>query len=133
MGVTGIWKGTSTAKNEFDVLACHRNRMLFIECKTGKWGRPAQDNDNTTSYQIESLSENIRGVFGATWLITAQHLNQVLQDRARRAKVQLIGPNSLLKLPDLIAHWRDQGIQVGQSSAQASPPCSAPSDGKVEP
>ncbi len=131
LGVEGIWEKTMTARNEFDVLACHCNRMLFIECKTGKWGDQEQDNDNITSYKLESLSENIRGVFGATMLITAQQPTQVLRDRAKRAKVRLIEPQSLPKLSDLIIWWRDQGPKVRQPPAHTSPTGSAPSAGEV--
>jgi hypothetical protein len=122
LGVQGIWDKTETARNEFDVLACHSNRMLFIECKTGKWGDQKQDNDNITSYKLESLSEHIRGVFGATMLITAQQPTQVLRDRAKRAKVQLIEPQSLPKLSELIIRWRDQEQKVNRPPDHTSPP-----------
>ncbi|MCP9465234.1 MAG: DUF1887 family CARF protein [Nitrospira sp.] len=112
LGVQGIWEGTTMARNEFDVLACHRNRMLFIECKTGKWGDPQQGNDNNASYKIESLSENIRGVFGSTMLITAQQPTKVLEERASQAKVELIRHQSLLKLSELIARWRDRELKI---------------------
>ncbi len=40
MGVMGAWEGATSAKNECDVLACHRNRTLFIECTTPRCSVP---------------------------------------------------------------------------------------------
>lgn len=104
MGVRGVWEGAELARNEFDVLACHRNRLLFIECKTGRFGDG--ENDNELAYKVKSLGEAARGLLGDTWVLAAQEPTPVLRDRAQQAGFQLIGPQHLNKLPRLIEWWK---------------------------
>jgi hypothetical protein len=109
MGVSGGWDGAASARNEFDVLACHRNRLLFIECKTLRF--KGDENDNELAYKVKSLGEDARGLLGDTWLLAAQEPTPVLRDRARQAKFQLIGPKFLGSLPRWVHLWK-QGRAV---------------------
>ena len=45
-------------RNEFDILACHRNELLVIECKTLRYH---EQNDSEIAYKIESLGNQVRG------------------------------------------------------------------------
>lgn len=107
LGVTGLWEGTTAARNEFDVLACDRNRLLFIECKTLRF--TGDENDNDLAYKVKSLGEDVRGLFGNTWVLAAQEPTPVLKDRAQQAGFQIIGPRFLGSLPQWVRLWRDGG------------------------
>ncbi len=104
--VRGIWEGAERIGNEFDILACDRNRLLFIECKTLRWNEDEKGNDNDLAYKIESLGKDVRGLFGASWLVTARKPTRVLEARARQAKFRLIGPHELRYLQDRLQAWK---------------------------
>lgn len=105
LGVTGVWDGATAARNEFDVLACDRNRLLFIECKTLRF--TGDENDNELAYKVDSLGKVTRGLLGETWLLTAQKPTQVLCDRATQAGFRLIGPRFLGSLSRWVRMWKD--------------------------
>jgi hypothetical protein len=105
LGVTGVWDGAVWARNEFDVLACHRNRLLFIECKTLRLKEG--QNDNELAYKVKSLGEDVRGLFGATWVLAAQEPTPVLRDRAKQAGFLVIGPKFLGSLPRWLGLWKE--------------------------
>ena len=104
LNVHGVWDGAEAARNEFDVLACHRNRLLFVECKTLKFEEGRHDNE--LSYKVESLGKDTRGLFGDIWLVTARVPTKVLRDRARQAGFRLIGPTDLPYLRKLVREWK---------------------------
>lgn len=103
LNVRGIWEGTEKAGNEFDVLACNRNQLLFVECKTLKFD--AGQNDNDLSYKTESLGKDARGLFGETWLLSAREPSDVLRDRSRQAGFKLLGPTELPRLRSHVQTW----------------------------
>lgn len=103
INVKGIWEDTQKAGNEFDVLACHHNQLLFIECKTLKFD--AGQNDNDLSYKTESLGKDTRGLFGETWLLSAREPSEVLRDRSRQAGFRLLGPTEVSKLKEHVQAW----------------------------
>ncbi|HXF91734.1 MAG TPA: DUF1887 family CARF protein [Nitrospiraceae bacterium] len=104
MGVKGVWEGTESARNEFDVLACHRNRMLFIECKTLRF--TGHENDNDLAYKVKSLGEDTRGLLGDTWVLAAQGPSPILCDRAKQAGFQVIRPKHLSTLRGWLDLWK---------------------------
>lgn len=106
MAVSGVWEGTA-ARNEFDVLACHRNRLLFIECKTLRFG--ASDRDNELAYKVKSLGDEARGLLGNTWVLAALEPTPILRDRATQAGFQLIGPKYLGSLKGWLTRWKGEG------------------------
>lgn len=103
MGVDVQIEGGAKARNEFDVLACHCNQMLFVECKTLKFEEGRNDND--LAYKLKSLGETARGLFGETWLLSAQPPTAMLAERARQARIRLLGPADLPNLRDVVQHW----------------------------
>ena len=108
IGVEGVWDGSEAARNEFDVLACHRNQLLFVECKTLSFGAKPNENrpnDNEIAYKLNSLGNEARGLFGETWLVTARTPTQILKDRARQARFEILGPPDLAKLKDRVQTW----------------------------
>jgi hypothetical protein len=89
-------------RNEFDLLACHRNELLVIECKTLDY-RNQKDSD--VAYKIDSLGQRLRGLFGETWLLSAREPTATLLERARQARFRIIGPDGLGHLGAAIRAW----------------------------
>lgn len=107
MGVEVLPEGGDKARNEFDLLACHGNQLLFVECKTLKFEEGLNDND--LAYKLKSLGETARGLFGETWLLSAQPPTPMLEERARQARIRLLGPADLPKLREIVQQWMNQG------------------------
>ena len=103
LGVEGTWDNQAAMTNEFDVLACHLNQLLHIECKTLRY---RDENDNEIAYKLDSLGDDVRGLFGRTWLLSAREPTEVLIARARRARIRLVPPSELQHLRDLVRAWR---------------------------
>jgi hypothetical protein len=103
LGVEGVWDNEQAMANELDVLACHLNQLLFIECKTL---RLHEQNDNEIAYKLDSLGEDARGLFGRTWLLSARQPTDTLIARVRRARIRLVGPDELQDLRGLVRGWR---------------------------
>lgn len=106
LNVKGHWEAGDRANNEFDVLACDGNELLFVECKTLAYTEGRQDSE--LSYQLESLGRDCRGLFGQTWLLSAQQPSQVLLQRAVQARITLLGPQELPRLRDHVKRWRER-------------------------
>lgn len=103
MGVTGVWENMQKGSNEFDVLACNGNQLLFIECKTLRY---REGNDNDIAYKVDSLGQDARGLFGQTWLLSAREPTQLLGERAQQAGINVIGPQKLPKLRVVVQEWK---------------------------
>jgi hypothetical protein len=100
------------ARNEFDVLACHGNELLVMECKTL---RVHEENDSQIAYKIDSLGQQARGLFGETWLLSAREPNDTLLERARRARIRIIGPAALARLSAAVRDWMQGARQIPAS------------------
>lgn len=93
--------------NEFDLLACHGNELLFIECKTLRY---RDENDNQIAYKIDSLGQQVRGLFGETWLLSAREPTSTLLERARRARIRIIDPAELPRLRPAVKEWLNRDM-----------------------
>ena len=89
-------------RNEFEVLACHSNELLVMECKTLRY---AEENESAIAYKIDSLGHQVRGLFGETWLLSAREPTPTLLERARQARIRIIGPEQLPQLHLAIREW----------------------------
>lgn len=107
LSVEGCWDKTQKSDNEFDVLACHRNQLLFIECKTL---RHHDESDSELAYKAESLSKAARGLFGETWLLSAREPSPTLHERAKRARIRVLGPNQLPNLRSYVQSWKNGSL-----------------------
>lgn len=91
-------------KNEFDVLACQRNQLLFVECKTLRFVEGV--NDNELAYKLKSLGESARGLFGETWLLSAQPPTPILVERCHQSRIKLMGPTDIANLRESVQLWK---------------------------
>ncbi|WP_435101160.1 Card1-like endonuclease domain-containing protein [Arhodomonas sp. AD133] len=104
LGVTGTWDGTNGARNEFDVVAVHANRLLVVECKTNRHGRD-EASDDRQLYKLDSLSKAVRGLFGHTWFVTAREPAKAMTKRATQHGIELLGPSQLPRLREDVQRW----------------------------
>ncbi len=101
-GVEVIGDELPHVRNEFDLLACHGNELLVIECKTL---RHHDQTDSDIAYKIDSIGQQVRGLFGETWLLSARAPTDTLIERARQARIRIIGPAELPRLQSAIKNW----------------------------
>jgi len=105
LGVEGTWDGTDGLRNELDVVAVHANRLLVVECKTLRHGRD-QARDDQQLYKLDSIGDDLRGFFGALWMVSARRPSPMMEQRAQQHAIQLIGPDSLAGLRSTVQDWK---------------------------
>ncbi|MBF0583240.1 MAG: DUF1887 family protein, partial [Magnetococcales bacterium] len=125
VGVTVTWqnskKDASHVNNEFDLLVTHRNRLLVVECKSGRVSaqkqagqdhlcptckNPLDQKPQDIVHKIDALGKKVGGLFGSTLLLSAQKLDDRAKERAKRAKITVLdGENGLRSLSDEIRGW----------------------------
>jgi hypothetical protein len=94
--------------NELDILVVHNNRLLAIECKTLRMG-VSSDNDNKILYKLHSVSDDLRGLYGKTMLVSAQRPSDKVIQRANCKGIALISPDELPLLAEKVKHWMEKG------------------------
>lgn len=105
-GVECTWDGSGSraARNEFDLLAVHDNRMLVVECKTSRFGnQPAADSG--ILYKLESLGSNAGGLFGRMLLLSARELTEAERSRAASQRIDVLEGTELAGLRDYVRRW----------------------------
>ena len=96
MSVDGIWHGDLIKpnsergkNNEFDVLICHNNQLLIIECKAKSW-KAHQTGESTNQdvvLKLESLGRKLGGLYGERLLVSARQLPDEMVQRARDNRI----------------------------------------------
>lgn len=112
-GQTIYWKDDrkDAPRNELDVVAAHRNRLLLIECKTARFGRSEQK-DQDIAHKLEALGRNAGGLFGTTVLLSARCLSDDIRRRAVGYRIRWFDPTNLKDFPGFVRTWAAPG-QVG--------------------
>jgi hypothetical protein len=100
------WEKSRQTTNELDLILVHRNRMLVIECKTLRFGVNEQK-DSDMVYKISDLGDELRGLFGKTWLVSARKPDHVLMARARSRQLSIIAEKELTELKRYITLWME--------------------------
>jgi len=115
-GVKVEWqfqKSDTATKNEFDMLATYRNRLLVVECKTSNFNdkndTDVQDEKKNMITKLDSLGNNAGGTFGHTLLCSAYPLNEAIKSRALKQRVEVIYGQQLPKLHETILAWKNSG------------------------
>ncbi|MBK8455498.1 MAG: DUF1887 family CARF protein [Thiofilum sp.] len=103
-GVKINWDTSRQSTNELDVILVHRNRMLVIECKTLKFGNNEQKESDMV-YKISDLGDELRGLFGKTWLVSAREPNDVIKERAKSRSLEIIAAGDLRNLRQKVLQW----------------------------
>ena len=97
--------GPAAPTNEFDLLAVHDNRLLLVECKTGRQAAGEQ----AVATRLESLGRHTGGLFGSSLLLSARELPTTMKSRCRNLGINFLERDAVNKLTDHVGHWRDKG------------------------
>ncbi|MGU5545203.1 Card1-like endonuclease domain-containing protein [Aeromonas veronii] len=98
MSVEGEWQTEALRQqnvlgknNEFDVLICHNNQLLTIECKAKHWGQHQQGESTNQDVvlKLESLGRKLGGLFGERLLVSARPLPDEMRQRAKDNRIAL--------------------------------------------
>jgi cell division protein FtsB len=104
-GVKISWMQSTKTHNELDLVAVHNNRMLIIECKTSTFGGLLKEKDANILYKIDSLGEDLKGLYGKVWLVSAQNTKPEMRDRAKDRNIKIIETSNLKNLRQEIKNW----------------------------
>lgn len=108
MSAVGTWEGTLWGRNELDVVVVHNNRLLLIECKTLKIGRDSH-NDDQMLYKLDSVGDDVKGLFGDVILLTARMPTQAVKDRAYHHKIRIVVAQRFPRLQKDLRQWMQTG------------------------
>lgn len=107
-GVEVVWldgdKRNPPLKNELDVVAVHRNRLLLIECKTARFGNN-DVKDQEILNRLESLGRNTGGLFGKAVLLSARRLSDDMRDRAKAYRLDWFDTSNLKDFRGFVRNW----------------------------
>jgi len=104
-GVKISWEHSQKTHNELDVVIIHNNRLLIIECKTSTFGGQLKEKDSGILYKIDSLGEDLKGLYGKVWLVSAQNTKDNMRDRAKDRQIKIIETDGLKNLRKDILDW----------------------------
>ena len=90
-------------QNQFDGLALHRNRMLFIEAKAAKLYKTEKEQEVLN--KIEALGRYTVGKFGTLLLVSARSLPQDLLNRAKTFDIDVLHGQDILRLKEYVSAW----------------------------
>ncbi|MBS9781373.1 MAG: DUF1887 family protein [Gammaproteobacteria bacterium] len=94
-------------RNELDIVLVHNNRLMIMECKTRNYGKnEAKDNDSI--YKLDSVAEDLRGLYGEKWLLSVDNVDDRADKRAKSQGIRFIAGNNLKNLQDELIKWRDK-------------------------
>lgn len=105
---SGRWEsqsGAAAPTNEFDLLAVDDNRLLLVECKTGRLDAGEQ----AVATRLDSLGRNAGGLFGSILLVSARELPETMKGRCQSLGIRFLERRAISDFTNWIAHWRDAG------------------------
>ena len=98
--------GPAAPTNEFDLLAVHDNRLLLVECKTGR----QEAGEQAVATRLESLGRHAGGLFGSSLLLSARKLPPTMRNRCGSLGISLLEQGGINRLTDYVSHWQDKGV-----------------------
>ena len=101
-GVEIAWEKSPDTLNELDVLVMHNNKMLVIECKTLRMQNNPNFKPSDILYKIDSIGDNIKGLFGKAVLLSAMPPPLGMIERARTQNIDILRPS---ELEPYLQHW----------------------------
>ncbi len=88
-------------RNELDCVAAHRNRLLLIECKTGKLDQAAG-----VVYKLDSIAHDM-GLFQQRLLVSARLLDDTTRARAQEKDIAIVEARGLRQLGETVKNWME--------------------------
>ncbi len=92
--------------NELDLLVVHDNKMLIVECKTGKISSKGTQGLKIAAL-LESLKRNVGGNFCDGLLVHAGKLPSAMKKRCEKDGITTLEQGSLTELKSRLEVWRD--------------------------
>ncbi len=108
LGAEGTWEGIRKGRNELDVVIVHNNRLLLIECKTLRIGRDSHSDDEML-YKLDSVGDDVKGLFGDVILLTARPPSEPVKDRARHHGIQIVAAERFSRFQKELRVWMESG------------------------
>lgn len=115
LSVIGEWKTQNrtvdnVSFNEFDVVLCHNNQLLLIECKASSFNKEQKGQDIVN--KIEALGKLAGGYYGKSMLVASndikehdEHTYHVFQ-RLADYKIELADRSALRNLKQKLIDWK---------------------------
>ncbi len=97
-----ISRDNSTSINELDIIAIHNNRLLIIECKTINFKNNRGKENSEILYKIDSIGEELRGLYGQKILLSASEVDYATHERAKAQGIKILRPDELRQF---VAQW----------------------------
>jgi putative CRISPR-associated protein (TIGR02620 family) len=93
--------------NELDAAFVHRNRMLIVECKTGRQ-LGDDDKSQTILNKLEVLGEHAAGRFASKIVLTTENqIDTATAERAKRYSITILAGRQLKNLKQHIIDWME--------------------------
>lgn len=92
----------SGTRNELDLIAVCRNRVLVVECKTGAL---RDDKGSDAIYKLKRVAEAVGGRLVTPMLLSARRLPDEPRARARNDGIVLLEAEELKHLPKALDAW----------------------------
>jgi len=104
VGVEIEWLSNRT-RNELDVLAVSKNRLLVVECKTSRLGRD-EGRDAQVVYKLDHLAGRIGGLMTRRLLLTARPLSDETMRRAQDSRIDVLAAAEVGRLSSYLRDWK---------------------------
>ena len=98
--------GPTAPTNEFDLLAVHGNRLLLVECKTGR----QETGEQAVATRLDSLGRHAGGLFGSSLLLSARKLPPTMGRRCESLGISFLEQGGIHRFTDYVGHWQDKGV-----------------------
>ncbi|MCK6426805.1 MAG: DUF1887 family CARF protein [Burkholderiaceae bacterium] len=89
--------------NEIDAIVIHRNRVLLIECKSGKQSR-AQD----ALYKLAQLRQQLGGSVASALYLSAQRVDEQVLQRAAEYRIDVLCADEVAKFVPWLRDWLER-------------------------
>lgn len=90
-------------ENEVDAMIMHRNRALFVECKTGK-----QDEPSSALYKLAQLRDRLGGSVAAALYLSAQPLANEHLRRAEEYRIHVLCAEQVGRFAAWVREWKER-------------------------
>jgi hypothetical protein len=109
VSVSGTWQGGGVPRgdNEFDVVATHHNRLLFVECKAGAFKVDQKIQD--TFGKIDAIGNRAAGRFGSVMMVSPRTLRPAAVARAAAGRIFVLDGTEITRVKEVVQRWMNGG------------------------
>ncbi len=102
------------ATNEIDLLVCHANAMLAVECKSAV-GAKNLEKSQDMFHKLSGVANRAGGLMCSKLFVSAFSLKQkdgrdiASVYHAKEQNIKIVQAEELIQLPEILTKWRDKG------------------------